>query len=180
MAGINLARAGDSQFMIMQFLPVGYPAGHSADGEHNGVHIQRNTDGPEENAAVEVNIGVEITADEIVILQGRLFKVQGYVEQIVIEMQCFKDIVHLPFQYEGAWVKILINAVAKTHELERIIFVLGLFDVIRWWPARFLDILKHFYDRCVGAAVQWSPEGAHPGGHRAEQVGARTSNHPDR
>ena len=68
MAGIDLPGTGDPQLMVMQLLPVGNPAWHPADGEHDGVHIQRNADGPEENAAIEIDIRVKVAADEIVIL----------------------------------------------------------------------------------------------------------------
>ena len=98
MAGIDLAGAGDAQFVVVQFLPVGDPARHSADGEHDGVHIEGDADGPQENTAVKIDIRIQIAADEIVVFQGSLFKLQGDIEQVVVEVQGFEDVVHLFFQ----------------------------------------------------------------------------------
>ena len=68
----------------MHFAPLGNPARHAADGEHDGKHFGRNSQRPVEDAAVEVDIGIQLPLNEIIILQHGLFKFQGDIEQRVV------------------------------------------------------------------------------------------------
>lgn len=67
LAGINLARPGNPQVVVMHLFPVGNPAGHPADGKHDGVHIEWDADGAQQEAAVEINVGIQISRYEIIV-----------------------------------------------------------------------------------------------------------------
>jgi hypothetical protein len=63
------------------FFPLGDPAGHSADGEHDGEHVYRQADGFHDDAAVEIDIGVEFAFDEIGVFLREVFEFAGDVEE---------------------------------------------------------------------------------------------------
>ena len=65
--GIELTWAAyPSSFGISDhFPPVGEPAGQPSESEHNRKHIGRDTHGPVNDAAVKINVGIQVPADEI-------------------------------------------------------------------------------------------------------------------
>ena len=81
-AGIDLARPVDTSLAVFHdFFVIGDPAGHASDGEHDSEHLDRDTNGAHDDAAVKVDIGIELALDEIGIAEGGLFEVFGDGEQ---------------------------------------------------------------------------------------------------
>ena len=77
-AGVNLARTVDLGIrVVVHFLPVGDPAGQTADGKHHGKHVRRDAHGAVEDARVEVHVRVKLARDEVVVLQGGFFEFDG-------------------------------------------------------------------------------------------------------
>ena len=97
----------------MHLLPVSNPAGESADGEHHGKHVRRDAHGAVENARVEVYVRVELALDEVVVLEGGFFELDGDIQQLVVHVFAFEHLVHELLQHLGARVVALIHAVAK-------------------------------------------------------------------
>src|SRR5690606_5425410 len=69
-AGVDLARTADLGFRIDLLLqPVRHPAGGAADGEHDGEHLGRDLQRLVDDAAVEVDVRVQLALDEVLVLQ---------------------------------------------------------------------------------------------------------------
>jgi hypothetical protein len=47
------------------------PARAASNGEDDGEHVAWNANGGEHDARVEVDVGVELTGDEVLVLEGR-------------------------------------------------------------------------------------------------------------
>jgi len=54
--------------VLSEFVPVSHPAGEARKGEQNGKELWRNVERLVDNAGVEVDVGVELPRDEIVIV----------------------------------------------------------------------------------------------------------------
>jgi hypothetical protein len=53
--GVDLPRPVYFPFGIVRaFFPLGDPPGQAADGKHDREHVQRNADGPQNNAGVKI------------------------------------------------------------------------------------------------------------------------------
>jgi hypothetical protein len=48
---------------------------------HHGKHVGGDTDGPQDNAAVEIDIGIQIVLNEIIIFSSNHFKLFGGIQQ---------------------------------------------------------------------------------------------------
>src|SRR5207237_10756298 len=74
---INLARPVDASLrLVHDFLEVGDPAGHAANGENDGEHLVRDADGPHDNAAIEIDVGVKLALEEIGSFEGAMYQVR--------------------------------------------------------------------------------------------------------
>lgn len=70
-ADVVLSGSVDVVFGVVQeFDPMGDPSGNSGDGEEDGVHVGWETHGSVDEAAVEVDVGVEFSGDEVLIFKG--------------------------------------------------------------------------------------------------------------
>src|SRR5512133_3826487 len=65
---VDLAGPGNAELgLIGGFFPVGNPPWHATDGEHDREHTHGNPDRSENDARVEVNVGVEVAFLEVII-----------------------------------------------------------------------------------------------------------------
>ena len=68
-AGVDLARPSDAVFGgADHFFPMGDPAGQAPEGEHDGEHVGRDAHGGVDDAAVEIDVGVELAGHEVLVL----------------------------------------------------------------------------------------------------------------
>ena len=81
--GVHLTRTGDALGSVVHFQPLGDPARQAADGEHDGEHVRRDAHGAVDDAAVEVDVRVELAGDEVLVLQRDVLDLLGDVEQRV-------------------------------------------------------------------------------------------------
>ena len=78
---VDLAGPGDAGLLVMaHFPPVGQPAGHAAYGEKYREHVGGEARGPQDEPGVEIHVGVELAAEEIIVLRGDFLQLQGDVE----------------------------------------------------------------------------------------------------
>ena len=162
------------------FLVIGNPARHAADGEHHREHLHRNADGAHDDAAVEVHVRIELALDEIGILQRGFLEVLGDVEQRIVEIQFGQHVVAGLLDDLGARIVILVDAVAEAHQPLAAVLVLGGGDELRAVVAGLVNVLQHLEHRLVGAAVQRTPQGADAGGGAGEQVRLAGGHHAHR
>ena len=56
------------------------PSGKPADGEHHGEHVERNPDRPKNDARVKVDVGIELSLNELFVRQRDLGQLAGDIE----------------------------------------------------------------------------------------------------
>ena len=65
----------------MHLLPLGYPAREPAYGEHHRIHVGGDADEPVQDAAVEIDVGIELALDEKIVGERGMLQLQGYFNQ---------------------------------------------------------------------------------------------------
>lgn len=60
---------------------MGDPACNSGDREEDGIHISRESHGSIDKPTVEVNVGVELATDEVLIRESDLFEFESDFDQ---------------------------------------------------------------------------------------------------
>ena len=161
----------------MHFLPVGDPAGQTADGKHHGKHVRRDAHRAVENARVEVHVRVELARDEVVVLQGGFFELDGNVQQRVVHVLAFEHLVHEFLEYLGARVVALVHAVTKAGEPERVVLVFRLVHHLLDGHAALLDAEQRFEYGLVRTAVERAPQSTDAGADTRVKVRLRAAHH---
>ena len=93
MAGIDLAWTGDFLLGIVDhFLPLRQPSGGAGDGEQHGEHLRPEAHGLVDDAGVEIDVGIELAFDEVLVFQRDALELQGDFELGVVAGD-FKDLV---------------------------------------------------------------------------------------
>ena len=181
LAGVNLARTVDFALrVVVHFLPVGNPAGQTADGEHHGEHVRRDAHGAVEDTRVEIHVRVELARDEVVVLEGGFFELDGDIQERVVHVFAFEHLVHELLQYLGARVVALVHAVAKAGEPERVVLVFSLVHHLLDGHAALLDAQERFEYGLVSATVERAPKGADAGADTRVKVRLRAAHHTHR
>jgi hypothetical protein len=111
-----------------------------------------------DDARVEVDVGVELARDEVVVLERGLLEALGEVEQRVVDAELGEHAVAGDLDDLRARVEVLVDAVTEAHEQEPGVLVLGLVDVLLEVAAVVVDHLEHLEHLLVGAAVPRAPE----------------------
>ena len=76
--GVDLPRPGDpAAGLVVLLLPVGDPARHPPDGEDHREHARRDAHRPHQDAAVEVDVRVQLPLDEVRVLEAQLLQLGG-------------------------------------------------------------------------------------------------------
>src|ERR1700751_5918630 len=128
-AGVNLARTADlAVTLVVHLTPVRDPAGQPAQREQHGEHPGREPERPVDEAGVEVDVGVELALDEIVVGQRGLFELLGDVQQVVVAAELGQDLVGLFLDDPRSRVIVLVHAVAEAHQFDALFAVLHLAD----------------------------------------------------
>ena len=116
-------------FVGNHFLPLADPADGARNGKQYREHRCRKSHGAQNNPRVEVNVGVELARDEILIRQGNAFQFLRHFKQwIISNTQSVEHFIGSLLHDLGAWVVVLVNAMAKTHQLHVRRLVFHLFD----------------------------------------------------
>ena len=181
LAYVNLARTVDLGIrVVVHFLPVGDPAGEAPDGEHHGKHVRRDAHGAVEDARVEVYVRVELARDEVVVLEGGFFELDGDIQERVVYVFALEHLVHKLLEHLGARVIALVHAVAKARKAERVVLVFSLVHHLLDGHAALLDAQQRFEHGLVCTAVERAPEGADAGTDTCVKVRLRTAHHTHR
>ncbi|MNE35558.1 hypothetical protein D3C80_1293290 [compost metagenome] len=101
-----------------------------------------------------------------------MFQLHRHFQQVVVLLvQFFQHFVTGFAHHGGAWVVVLVHAVAKAHQAEGVVLVLGALDKLRDVLNGF-DLFQHFQRGFVGAAVCWPPQGGDTGRDTGKRVSA--------
>src|SRR5690606_31674478 len=124
-SGMYLSRAQDAAGrVVVLLLPLRDPARQAADGDADGEHARRNADAPQHDAAVEVDIGIELALDEIRVREGEFLQAPGNVEEWIVVLETAQHLVAEAFQHLRTCVEIAIDAIPEAEQTERAGFVL--------------------------------------------------------
>ena len=159
---------------------MGDPSRGTPDGEQHREHVEGNPDGPQDDARVEVDVGVEPALREVVVGQRSLLHLPGDVEQRVVDVHRLQEVVGGFLEDPRARIEVAVDAVPEPHEPDPGFPVLGLGQVGTHRHALVADLLQHLDHTHVRPAVQRSPEGRDPRGNGGEQVRAAGCDHPHR
>lgn len=110
------------------------------------------------DATVEINIGIQSTLNEVLIVQGNFFQLLGDVKHRIVDPQLCQNIVCGLFDDAGPRVKVLVDAVTKAHETEAVRFVLRPVNPRLKRGAFRTNGFEHFDDRLVGSSVKGPPK----------------------
>src|SRR5581483_2084356 len=81
-ADVELAGPGDLLLRVAQQLePVGDPAGGAGNGEQHREHVDGEAHRLVDQPGVEVDVGIELAGDEVVVGEGDLLELEGEVEE---------------------------------------------------------------------------------------------------
>src|SRR5579875_718334 len=112
---VQLPRPVDLGVLLDELLPVGQPTGHPGDGEQHGEHLRREAHGLVDEARVEVDVGIQLAGDEVLVRQGDLFELQGHVEERVFAGDG-EHLVGRALDDFGPGVVVLVHPVAEALE----------------------------------------------------------------
>jgi hypothetical protein len=135
---------------------VGEPSDDSRDHEEDGEHVGWETHRFVDDAAVEVDVGVELSFDEILVAEGDLFEFDGDFYQVLFASD-FEDFVCDSFDDFGSGVVALVDSMAEP--VEQFLFVLYVLDELRD-VVLMSDSLEHSQDSLVGSTVFGSVKGS--------------------
>src|SRR3954463_3919655 len=108
LAGVDLARPADLGLLVVDhLLPVGDPAGQAAEREHDGEHVRRDAHRAVDDAAVEVDVGVQLLRHEVIVAQRDLLHALGEIEQRILDSEVREDLVAHLLEDLGARVVVL-------------------------------------------------------------------------
>ena len=171
-AGVELAGAADFVRVADHFVPVADPADGAREGEDDGEHVRRYADGVEDDAGVEVDVGVEFAFDKVRVFQGDLLEfARDFEDLLVAAASAVEDVAADFFEDLRARVVAFVNSMAKAHEAEGVIGVFGALDVVVDFVDA-ADLAQHVERGFVGAAVRGAPERGDAGGDASKGVGA--------
>src|SRR5437660_8266669 len=117
-AEINLAGSRDFLLGVEEhFFPLRNPAGSARDGEKYREHGHRETHRLINQAGIKVHVGIELALDEVIVLEGDAFAFESNFQERVLAHE-FEYFVSDVLDDAGAWIVILVNAMAEAHKFD--------------------------------------------------------------
>src|SRR5688572_2880216 len=116
-AGVHLTWPVDTLSAAdANFAPVRDPARQAPDREHHGEHVRRDAERAHDDAAVVIDVRVELARDEVLVVERDLLEPHRDLEQRVVDAELLQQRVARVLDDLGARVEVLVNAVAEPHE----------------------------------------------------------------
>ena len=156
------------------------PARQAPDREEHREHPGRKPHRLVDDPRVEVDVGVQLSLDEVVVGERELFELFGDVEQVVLNPERGEHLVGTLFDEFRPWIEVLVDPVPKAHEFDALVFVLHAFDELVDTLAGCLDLAQHLQHRLVRPTVKRTVQGADASGDRREHVDLSGADHPHR
>jgi hypothetical protein len=104
--------------IVAHFLPLRDPARQTSQRKHHREHVGRDTHRPVDDAAVEIDIRVQLAFDKVAVVERDVFQVLGNVQQRVGHAQFIQHIVGGLLEDLGARVEVLVHPMTKAHQPE--------------------------------------------------------------
>src|SRR6266404_950205 len=149
----DLPRAGDFLFGISKhLLPLRQPSNGSGNGEEHGKHLWLEPHGFVHDSGIEIDVGIELAAHEIIVFESDALQFHGYFD-FRIAARDFEELVGGPLDDLRARIVVLVNAVSESHQL-----ALAFFNLLDVGGDIFFgtNLVEHFENFFVGATVERS------------------------
>ena len=104
-------------------------------------------------------------------MQREAFELHRHVEQRIVTAGLVQHLVAGLLHDFRARIVILVDAVAESHQAERIVGILGALDEFGD-AIDGADLAEHFQTGLIGAAVRRTPQAGDAGGDAGERIGA--------
>lgn len=156
MSDVVLSGPDDFVFgVIEELVPVGEPSDHSGDHEEDGEHIRWKSHGAVDDPAVEIDVGVKLSFDEVGVGEGDAFELDCDFDEFLFSGD-LEDLFGDAFDDLGSGVVVFVDPVAEA--VEQSFFVLYVLDELRdvWF---FANRLEHPQHCLIGTAVLAAVEG---------------------
>lgn len=135
---------------------MGQPSDDSGNHEEHGEHVSGESHGFVDDAAVEVNVGIQLSLDEVGIRKGDSFQLNSDLNQLLFSSN-LEDLLSDLFDDLGTRVVVLVDSVTET--VEESLLVLDIFDELRD-VGLLADGLQHAQHCLVGASVLSAVKGS--------------------
>src|SRR6266849_342789 len=180
-ARIQLARAADLLHRVLDHLvPLRDPADGARDGEQYCKHRDRDAHRLEDDAGIEVDVGIELALDEVRVLESDALKLHGKIEErLIADAELVEHLVAVLAQNLRARIVVLVDAMAEPHEAGVAVLFLDALQELRN-AVLGADLRQHLEDGLVGTAMRRTPQRGDPGGDAGKRVGARRACHAHR
>eukprot|EP00906_Rhabdomonas_costata_P004790 RCo007122 len=163
---------------LHHLLPLGDPADTPRHREDHRKHVDGDPHRVKQDAGVEVDVGVELPGNKVIVLQRDPLQLHCELKQgLVLLPQMLQHLVANLLDDLPSGVEVLVHSVAKAHQPEGVVLVLGLRQVHRD-PVNRANLLKHPQCRLVRPTVLRAPQCSHSGrdaGKGVDQRGPRDS-----
>jgi len=141
--------------VLSELVPVGKPSRESRKSEHDGEHLGGDAESLVDDTRVEVNVGVELPLDEVLVGESDALKLHGDVDHRLAADNS-ENVVGKLADESGTRVKVLVHAVTEAHEdLLAVLHILHeLRDVLD-----ITNLVEHAEDSLVSTTVTGSVKG---------------------
>src|SRR3990172_7805419 len=131
MARVKLARASDLLLRIRNHLgPLRDPADGAREGEDRREHADRNAERLVNDARIEIHVGVEFAAHEILVLERYFLERHRQLEQLVVfQTELIENFVAGRLDQPGARIVVLVDSMPEAVEHGAVVLVLDAQDV---------------------------------------------------
>ena len=169
---VDLARADDLVLWVLdELIPMSQPACKTGQGEHNREHLRGDSEGFIDHTRVEIDVGVELAGDKVLVLKGDALKFHGNVDH-GLTTNDREDIVGESADKSSSWVKVLVDSVTESHE--DLLAGLDVLDELRD-SLNGTDLIEHAEHGLVGSSMARSIEGSDCTSKRGVHVRLRGS-----
>ena len=144
------------------------PARQPSDGKEYREHLHGNPDGPINHARVEIHVGIQLSFDEVRVLECHCLEFLSHFKKWILNVEFGEKLVAGRLDDSGSGIEVLVDAMSETHQTERARFVLGQVDVLIHITAIRNDLLEHRHHRLIRPAMQRPPKGTDAGGDRSK------------
>ena len=152
---VDLARADDLVLWVLdELIPMGQPARKAGQGEHNREHLGGDSKCFVNHTRIEVDVGVELAFDEILVLKGDALKLHSDVNHRLAANNR-ENIIGKFTDKSSSWVEILVDSVTESHE--NLLASLDVFDEL-WDCVHGTNLVEHAKHSLIGSAMARSIE----------------------
>ena len=173
---VDLAGADDLVLGILnELIPMGEPSSETGQSEHDGEHLGGDSEGLVDNSGVEIDVGVQLSLDEVLVRESNSLKLHGDINH-ALATNDGEDVVGKLADEAGTWVKVLVDTMTESHE--DLLAILDILDELRN-VLNIADGVEHAEHSLVGTTVARSIESSDSASKRSVDINLTRSHVAD-